>query len=229
MKILILILISFLISGCSVDYHLTISGDQIKEEIPLKSESLNDSKQIQENSWPVKVFYDDADLGENPEKMDGVTYYVDDLFLENNYYYRNLSYTFKVREFSRVNSIQSCYDHFYVTEDRNNDTITLSTSAEFLCMQDFPDLSAVHVFIESENPVVSHNAMQVHNNIYEWVIERENVEASGIIFTYHKEKGAMDQEEVDLGSRILLAILLLISFLCFVVFIIFYNVKKSRH
>ena len=85
MKIMILFFLSFLLCGCSVDYHLTIDEqNQIYEEILLKSENELDSQQIFDASWPMKVYYNDLDIGENPEPIEGISYYVNDVFLENN-------------------------------------------------------------------------------------------------------------------------------------------------
>lgn len=228
MKYIVLILLTLLVSGCSVDYHLVIDeNNNFHENILIKSENSQESKELSENSWPVKVSYYDADLGENPEKIEGVSYYVDDLFLENNYYYRRLTYDFSQNAFSGVNSIRSCYKNFYVTEDTSDKTVTLSTSAEFLCMEQFSNLREVNVQIEVLKPVISSNASSIHDNIYEWKITPENYQESGIVITFPKNYKAPKEEE-DLTSKIILAVLFIGIFFIFILGVLFYKVKKGK-
>lgn len=226
MKFIILILFTFLVSGCSVDYYLLIDeNNNFSEEIVMKAENSVESKNILEHEWPVKVFNSAPSVGDNPTPIEGVEYYVTDTFLNHDYYNKKLTYQFSADRFGDAYSVLSCYKNFYVTEQSKEKTMTLSTSSEFLCMQNFSNLSSVSVKIEVKNPVISHNADQVKGNVYEWEITRENYETKGITLTF--QKGNPKNKEEDLGSKILFAGILLFSFICFVIGVIIYKVKHQ--
>lgn len=228
MKIFLLILLSMFISGCSVDYHLTIDeNSRFYEDVLIKAENSIESDEIQNDTWPVKAYYTDPDIGENPEKLDGVSYYADTTFLENNYYYRKLTFEHPKSQFSVSNLIRQCYSKFYVTDDTEEKTVTLSTSAEFLCMNEFENLEEVHIQVEVKNPVISHNASNVNDNIYEWVINRSNYESSGIVLTYSSNPVKVEKKE-DVGSRIWIAFLLLGGFVIFIIGVIVFKIKNQN-
>lgn len=226
MKILVLIIMAFFLSGCTADYELTITEDnQVHESILVHSTNSTESKQLSENVWPLKVYYMDPDVGENPEKIEGVTYYNDNLFFEKGFYHRNLTYTYPIDTFSSANSIQSCYENFYVTEDKKEDSITLSTSPEFLCMDLYPNLTEVNVQIKVEKPVLYSNASSSHDSIYEWKITPENKDQSGIIIAFPKKYSAKKEE--DISSKIVFALIALGVFFLFLIGIIVYKIKKA--
>lgn len=228
MKYIILVLITFILSGCSVDYQLTINEqNEFQETIIVRSESKEESNQFQEKSWPVKLYYYDPDLGENPEKIEGVTYYAEELFLEHNYYHRKLTNTFSKENFVNANSIQSCYEHFYVTEDKKEKTITISTSSEFLCMEKFPEISQINIQIEIDRPVIVHNAAVVHDHIYEWNITSNNIQESGIILTFPSTYKTPKVPE-EMGSKLYFALGIMILFFLFIFCVIGYKIKTGK-
>ena len=50
MKIIILLILSFFVSGCSVDYHLTIDeNSRFFEDVLIKSETKEESDLLQKN------------------------------------------------------------------------------------------------------------------------------------------------------------------------------------
>jgi len=215
-------------SGCTVDYSLIIDEDNLfHESVVINSENNSESQELYDDPWPIKVYYNDPDSGEYPEKLDGVEYYVNDVFLEHDLYRKKLSYDFKLSEFANSNLIQSCYEHFYVTENKKDQTITLSTSAEFLCMINYPALNEVAITIEVKNPVITSNADFVDGNVYTWNITRENYETRGIILTFQKGQGVKKENEV-LADKVVLAFVVLGIFFIFLFFLIKYNVKQHR-
>jgi len=224
MKKIILLLILVLTSGCTVDYNLVIDKkNTLNEEITIKSENNQESYELYNDPWPTKAYYSDADSGDYPEKLNGVEYYKEEKYLENNFYHKKLTHSSIMNKFNDINSIKLCYEDFYVTNNEDN-TITLATTSTFLCMENYPNLNQVNINIKVANPVVSSNASSVDGKNYKWTITRDNYETSGIIITFKKDNVGNG----DYASNILLALGVLGTFLIFIGGVIFYNIKKNK-
>ncbi len=229
MKYFILILGIFLLSGCSVDYHLNIDeNNKISESITVKSENEEESQKIHLDPWPIKTDYNDPDVGENPEKIEGVNYYQEEITLHDNLYHKNISYSYDIDSFKNANSINSCYEHFYIHENKKENTISLSTSAKFLCLENYPNLNQVNVKITVENPVVTNNASNINGNTYEWQITKDNYESSAIILSFKKDKQdkkAFNKNNPKISPTIYI---FLGAFLLVLIVLIAYKVKNDK-
>lgn len=234
MKKIILVILLFLVSGCSANYELTIDEDlNFMENISLQAENEIESEKLMRDPWPIKAYYNDPDSGEYPEELEGVEYYTNHLFLNNSFYQKNLSYTFGLSRFKEANSVKSCFEHVYVVEDKRENTITLSTSPKFLCMEDYPSLSMVNIKINVNSQVVASNASQINQNSYEWTITPQNYESSGIILTFKnnkKEENKISEKEVEepKQSNLFLALGLLGIFIIVMIGILIYKIKKNK-
>lgn len=232
MKKIILIVLLFLATGCSVDYELTIDDNlDFTENIAIQAENDIESIQIEQDPWPIKAYYSDPDSGEYPEKLEGIEYYNNQLNLNSNLYQKKLSYTFSKLKFKDANSIKSCYEHFYVMEDSKENTITISTSPKFLCMEDYPSLNKVNIIINVNQSVITSNADQINQNQYVWTITPQNYESRGIILTFKKsiqEENSNFEKENKKSSNIYLAFGILGVFIIAMIGIIIYKIKNSK-
>ncbi len=223
----ILLLILVLTSGCTVNYHITINEDnEITEEIAIQTENQTESQKLYEDPWPTKVFYSDPESGEYPEKIPNVEYYNENLFINDQFYQKKLTYTFLSDQYKDANSIKSCYEHFYYTVNQEENTITLSTSPKFLCMEDFPDLKQVNISIEVKNPVINSNATSVQDGQYNWVITPENYEKSSLILTYSK----INPQKVEKQKKSNLMTMLIVfgGFIVCILGVVIFKIKKNN-
>ncbi|MCI8575031.1 MAG: hypothetical protein HFI09_01020, partial [Bacilli bacterium] len=141
-KFALLILVLILCSGCSVDYTLQIDERNVfYEKFQLVTENNEESKQLQEDPFPYKAFYDDPDSGDYPEKLDGVSYYATEILNNGRFYTKQFEFEFLDYQISRANSIHTCYEKVNVNENEIDGTFTLQTSSKFLCMDNFPSLN----------------------------------------------------------------------------------------
>lgn len=232
MKYLFLLLLMFFLSGCTVQYDLTIDeqGNFLEKTI-FQAENLDESVAIQDNSWPIKVDYNDPDVGENPEKIEGVDYYDDTVLIHDGYYRRQLTYQHTINTLKNSNVIQSCFEHFYVNE--NASSITLSTSSEFLCMNEFSNLNLVQVRIHLPHKVLSSNADVMDGNQYLWNITRDNYQEKGFILNFEKSNLPSNsgdvQEEEEESVSITVVLIILFFFVLFLVGVFVYNYKQRNH
>lgn len=231
-KIILLLGIIILTTGCTVDYNLVIDNDNnFKEEILINTESEIESQELKEDPWPTKVYYSDLDSGEYPEKLEGVDYYNEEVSLNNDYYQKKLSYTFEKNNIKDHNIIKSCYEHFYFT--KKNNEISLSTSPKFLCIENYPNLNNVNIKITVEKSVVANNADSVNGNTYEWNINKDNYITKGIILAYQEKEELEENAEEDneekppLKSKTGLVSIVIGIFIIFIVGAFVYKIKNN--
>ncbi len=227
-RIILLGSILLLTCACSVNYDLVIDeNENIEESISIQAENESESQQLYSDPWPIKAYYSDPDSGDYPEKLEGVEYYDNEVVLDKNYYKKNLTHISNIQKFEDINSIKSCYEHFYVTSDSKNNTYTLSTSPEFLCFLDYPSLNEVNIKIHVANTVTSSNASSRDGNTYEWKITKDNYQTSGIILTFQKQEMKESEEKKTESPNIMWAFGVLGIFFVIIIGIFLYKIKKN--
>ena len=184
-KIFLLIMISFLLSGCTAEYNLNISDKGFSETLILRAENLNDNELLIE--YPITAFYDSEGNNEDPlKKESGVEYYNSKLIKENNLNKLTYNYNFSENEIllSRIirNSFSTVifkkYDH---DEDGKNDYMLISTTDDFSGFK-YENLSEVVINIRNDYKVISSNADKINGNIYTWVFNKNNSKAINMVY-----------------------------------------------
>ena len=184
-KIFLLIMISFLLSGCTAEYNLNISDKGFSETLILRAENLNDNELLIE--YPITAFYDSEGNNEDPlKKESGVEYYNSKLIQENNLNKLTYNYNFSENEIllSRIirNSFSTVifkkYDH---DEDGKNDYMLISTTDDFSGFK-YENLSEVVINIRNDYKVISSNADKINGNIYTWVFNKDSSKAINMVY-----------------------------------------------
>ena len=184
-KIFLLIMISFLLSGCTAEYNLNISDKGFSETLILRAENLNDNELLIE--YPITTFYDSEGNNEDPLKKEpGVEYYNSKLIQENNLNKLIYNYNFSENEIllSRIirNSFSTVifkkYDH---DEDGKNDYMLISTTDDFSGFK-YENLSEVVINIRNDYKVISSNADKINGNIYTWVFNKDSSKAINMVY-----------------------------------------------
>ena len=170
-KYFFLIICLFLLSGCSVDYHLNIDKDfSFNETVVMSASNEADISVISSyNSYlPINVDADDSVLFEN--KIDGVEYYELKKTTDNSRL--KLYYDFDYEKFNHSMIANSCYQ--YVTVMKDGKDLILSTSREFLGFDVYDNLENVKVTLTSTYKLNETNADETDGHNYIWYITREN-------------------------------------------------------
>ena len=117
-KILLLILFSFMLTGCSVDYTLELN-DKVKETIKVNaSGDINEIEQELEILTPVVDVFEEGHNYRKLKNGNTLTY----------------SYTYDVDSFSEAFVADSCFDDFNFEEDEN--FYVLTAKGKFGCLYD---------------------------------------------------------------------------------------------
>ena len=163
-KIIGLIVIVLLLTGCSVDYNLYIDKSNVSEEIIFNGETIR--------LQPYPVFYDADGFSENGTKLPDVIYYE----MNNTNNNTVLSYIFDWNDYSRSRAPRTCLKSHNLVR-KNDNTYMLSTSAGISCFNQYSNLDSINVSIKLNSDYytfISKNADSGYNGTYIWNITRDN-------------------------------------------------------
>lgn len=218
-RILLIIMILLLTTGCTCEYNLKIDGDTYKEEIILLGENSEEISSFN-NEWQVPIDKEEYNIISG---LDG------EYNTNTNTYKYNLSgnkltfnYDFSRSKFSNSTAVSNCYNKLTISNYSN--TIIISTSPKAECFDKFPILTSVKVTVKVDREVISSNADNVSGNTYTWNITKENASNKSINLTLanniqdegnssSSSKNNTENKKNDYTLYIFLIIIVLIIFL----------------
>ncbi len=180
-KVVALILMVFMLCGCSAEVNLNITSTDIYEQVNINAYQSSDftKEQIKQSFRQyVPAFKTDVLVDTEPDKKNpGVQYYDrKETDIGNGYAYQ-YSYKFKFNEYRNATSLKEAYKSINIQENKKDKLITLSTdSGGLLYFRQYPSLDSVKVNIklDSKYKVLNHNADYTNGNIYMWSLSRNN-------------------------------------------------------
>ena len=188
-KILTLILLIFMISGCSVEVNLDISDNKIKEsnDITIYQNAIY-TKEILRTSFRdyIPIYASNLIVDTVPDQpFSDVLYYNKNTTDLGNGYRFNYSYDFDIDKYGDARTIKDGFrDYSY---SYRNDIISLSTDSEGLIyFNDYPLLEEVTVNIETDYFVEENNADSVNGNTYTWVFNKDSKKSIDIVIDTSK-------------------------------------------
>lgn len=176
-KILLLITLVLLLTGCKATYNISFDSNEINESIKIYTDNTliesADQKTIQKASDELYNF------------EYGYDYYKKEKFFEGNNTGYNYTYGFNYSDYNMYTQLQKCYDEFNY---QNGDYITLNTSNEFTCFDYYPEIEEVTINITSKYEITNSNADEVNKNTYTWVINKDNYKNKPLSIRINKKK-----------------------------------------
>ena len=188
-KILTLILLIFMVSGCSVEVNLDISDNKIKESNDITVlENAIYTKEILRTSFRdyIPIYASDLIVDTVPDQpFSDVLYYNKNTTDLGNGYRFNYSYDFDIDKYGDARTIKDGFrDYSY---SYRNDIISLSTDNEGLIyFNDYPLLEEVTVNIKTDYLVEENNADSVNGNTYTWVFNKDSKKSIDIVIDTSK-------------------------------------------
>lgn len=179
-----LIAVTFLMTGCTVQYDLYFGDNVITENIIIKENKVdideNNLSYLKEKNPNTLI----NDLDEFYEKKMNETEKDITGALTYNYTYSN---------FRHANLIKPCYEVIGFAEDETS--YSLSTSNSFECLlYEYNPLDSVQINISTNHKVLENNADTVENGIYTWNVNEENVNNKEIYIKFSKD---LDPEYIN--------------------------------
>lgn len=177
-KFLLIICLVFLMTGCDVNYNITIDEDIFDENIVLSFSKSN-------TSYDDISFYPDNKIPVYPTEKDKKFY--NSKIVENTDSY-DLIYSYKHDFYSLKNSyfINNCYHNMSITE--SDDRIVIDSGEDFACFIGDDGLRAdsLKINVTTKLKVISNNADTVNGNTYTWIINENNYLAKKVSLILEK-------------------------------------------
>ena len=173
-KILTLILLLFLLCGCSANVDLVVNENGIDETISVTAleDSYLSKQQIKDSFREFIPAFAETEIVDTmpDQKESGVDYYEKTTTELSSGYVLKYKYNFGLSSYVKARSVMKAFTSSSVIKNTNENTLTLSTdSAGILLFKEYPNLSEIKVNIKSEYPVKENNADEVKDNVYTWV------------------------------------------------------------
>ena len=188
-KIIILISFLILLSGCTVNYNLTIDENNIKENIVVvdnitEGRTKEDIVSFYNNWYPVYLY--EGIIDDYSIKLDDATYYNKGNLIETDNGY-NYSYTYnhKIDDYKNT-TIWNLYLLNNTLSNTSKNITIYSGKGMQLFNKSF--ITNLNVHITTSLPVSSHNADRVEGNTYIWEYNLSNYRNKSVELVLNKEK-----------------------------------------
>lgn len=197
-KMITLIGLLLVLSGCTVDYTVVISENNIKENIyvvdnVLENRNKDDIKNFY-NLW-YPVYNEDMIIESYNEKYDDVSYYnKSELNDIGNGYIYSYQYNHDINDYKNSMIWNYAFDNKSIIE--NNKRILISTSKGLNFFRDNTVLSSIKINIKTDYVVQNNNADIVNDGIYTWEFTKDNYMNKNIYIDIDKTKKISDEEEI---------------------------------
>ena len=219
-KVTILILVIFLVSGCTSNYNVEIYNQEVRVNgMLVESDSTRWNDLVFGIPYYQMINWKTEGDEESPV-AEGIYRISSDnqlgIGLRNNYQL--------LENYENSPGIKSCYQYFSIIEQ--DDNIVLSTSLENTCFDDYPNLDSITVNLKTNHQVVSSNANIVDGYHYTWNLYKENKDDSAILITLKKDEYIFNYENEFIKKIIYFVVI--IGIILGVTSLVYYYFKIRR-
>lgn len=213
-KIIFLLLICLLLTGCTVNYNLDINDNNFKETLTgnVLNIELNNNNDTDINMFSYLI------NGDQPAFYKNDNIYFNKITKNTtNGIDFDYSYTFNEYNFNNSRIINECFDN-HVYEYKDN-TYYLVVSGKFKCNYS----ETTNINITTNYNVTSNNAKTIKNNTYTWTIDENNKDNIYFFITIDKTNKSNFDFQWNTFKTIGLIIIILLSSICI------YFIKKDKN
>jgi len=218
LKFIILFFCIFLLSGCSVEYNLTIDESTMEEDINAIFDKATESEIANRMERVRRTSYYNLDTRENE-------YYNFKKREDENNIILNYNYIYTSNNLYKSEAASRCYYKRIVNV--TDDYITIDTDEQVACLYKDGEkqIDNITVNIKTNLPVVSNNADNVTSNTYTWYINDDNYTNKPISIKIEKQEAG---EPFDIESISVLIVVIVFLILCIIIYLIM-RVKHKKN
>lgn len=168
-KVMFLLGLVLFLSGCTAEYNLNITKNNIQEEniIYIENSSRSNIKEDVENL---------VNRYTGPTNSLGM--YSQSIVQNGNVFGVSYKANYDLLGYNDSISFSNCYDSYKLINDENR--IIIATSKKFKCFEKYTELEEVVVNLTTDLKVVSTNADTIKEGKYIWNITKENASDKSI-------------------------------------------------
>lgn len=166
-KILVLICGMFLLSGCSVEYNLTINKNTMEEDINAIFDKATESELASRMEPIRRSAYYNYDTRENE-------YYIFNKREDDNNIILSYNYEYTGNNLYKSEAASRCYYKRIVNVTDENITINTDNQVACLFKDGEREIDDITVNIKTDLIVLENNADEVNNGVYTWYINDQN-------------------------------------------------------
>lgn len=206
LKSIILIIITFLLTGCYGKYEIHFTKDN----------TIQDTIYVYEETKVVDSISDKDEeeiFDELLEFERGHDFYKRETYTTEKYSGYKYTYNFNYEEYDAMSQIRKCYEKI---ELKTENELSLTTSKEFLCGNYYPNASAMEIIITSDYSIKSSNADQINGNQHIWTINKSNYKNKPISITFDTSKIIEEENEETNIIKIIVVFAIFIALIIFV-------------
>ncbi|MBR2138060.1 MAG: lipoprotein [Bacilli bacterium] len=190
-KIVLFLSLLFLVSGCSINYNLEFSGEDILEEIDF---SLTESEYDEWNSNQSEKFEEDGYVYFNSQQLLAFSDDYEELHKRilnrnGNSYDVNYLYKYNYKNYNRSMVIDSCFSEYNILN--KDDYYYVKLDGPFTCFYD-----DMNINIKTDRKVIHTNG-EYNNGVYTWKITEDNFKDFELIFHIDKDEVFDELEVID--------------------------------
>ena len=176
-KLLLLIGLLILLTGCTTEVNIYISDNGVSEEIIIESypTSYITKAQIKTAFRKYVPAYGSVLLADSEadQAKRGVSYYTYNIVDFNNGYKTTYSYTFPLKRYYDARTLKEAYLSSSVTNNDNEFTILTDTSGnQYLYL--YPDLDKLVINVKTDYEIEDSNADSCNSNSCKWVYTKDS-------------------------------------------------------
>ncbi len=178
-KYLLLVVLIFMMCGCTAEVNLDISEDKINESVDITFyQNIIYSKDIIKSSFRnyIPIYGSDVIVDTEPDlPHSDIKYYEKTETDLGSGYLFNYKYNFDIGEYREARTVKDGFRSYDISVDEDDQTISLSTDDDgILYFDDYPELEEVTINIKTDYLVEENNADSVDGNTYTWVFDKDS-------------------------------------------------------
>ena len=212
-----LLLLVFCLTGCDVNYNLTITNDDMIESVDFWYPNTKENEKILDQYLSVdhQAYFDmDNSINYN---------YLQKKISNDNKIGMNMEYRYNDDNLQKSSLLNRCY--YKKSVINTDDEVIINAEGPISCMymDDIKQFDSLRININTKLKVIKNNADKVDGNTYTWIINEDNYKSHSILIKMEKIKNG----KFNIWIIVVILIILLIFMLIFAYYTYLKNKKRN--
>lgn len=232
-KYFVLMLIVFMMCGCTAEVNLEINDNKMKESVDITFyQNAIYTKDIIRTSFRnyIPIYATDVIVDADPDRaFPDIKYYEKTETDLGNGYLFNYKYDFDIDEYSKARTIKGAFRTYDVSYDEDNNTISLSTDNEgIIYFNDYSLLEEVTINIKTNYLVEENNADKVNGNTYTWIFNKDSKKSINMLIDTSVNNDNNNSVFIGIGNNVFPIICIVAVVLVVLLFMFLKNNKNNK-